>query len=303
MKILLATDGSEQSEKAARMLARFELTPDDEIVVFHAISFVPFHEDRESFYKNLSFLRREVAGKIIESAKNILKSVPARISVASREGFADKVILEEATESDADLIVMGARGLKGVSSFLLGSVTRSAAIQSPKPVLVVKNTRAGTGEKSLLNVLLATDGSDSSHAAARFLATMPLPAKTPVRLLNVSWSAVSDIPERYIIEVDDLVKQEIERARENEYAASGGLVHRARTELEKKFSDISETIRLGDPAEEIIAEARAFEADMVVVGCRGLRGIRGMMGSVSRRVLGHADYSVLVGRTCAAKKP
>ncbi len=305
MKILLATDGSEQSEKAASLVTRFELTPDDEVIVFHAISWIPFHEDRESFYKNLSFLRREVAGKIIDSTVNILKPVSARIRTATREGFADKAILEEATESDVDLIVMGARGLKGVSSFLLGSITRSAAIQSAKPLLVVKNMRIEEGgekqKKPLLNVLMATDGSDSSYAAARFLASMPLPARTPVRLLNVSWSAVSDIPDRYIIEVDDLVKQEIERARENEYAASGGLVRRARAELEKKFSDISETIRLGDPAEEIIAEARAWEADMVVVGCRGLRGIRGMIGSVSRKVLGHADYSVLMGRMCVDK--
>ncbi len=306
MKILLATDGSEQSEKAARLITRFELKPDDEITVFHAISWIPFQEDRESFYKNLSFLRREVAGKIIDSAIDILKPVPARIKTATREGFADKAILEEAAGSDVDLVVMGARGLKGVSSFLLGSVTRSAAMQSPKPVLVVKNMRDGdggktAGKKPLLNVLMATDGSDSSHAAARFLASMPLPSRTPVRLLNVSWSAVSDIPDRYIIEVDDLVKQEIERARENEYAASGGMVLRARAELEKKFSDISETIRLGDPAEEIIAEARAWEADMVVVGCRGLRGIRGMMGSVSRKVLGLADYSVLIGRVCGEK--
>jgi nucleotide-binding universal stress UspA family protein len=307
MKILLATDGSEQSEKAARLITRFELKPDDEIIVFHAISWIPFQEDRESFYKNLSYLRREIAGKIIDSAINILRPVPARIKTATREGFADKAILEEAAGSDVDLIVMGARGLKGVSSFLLGSVTRSAAIQSTKPVLIVKNMRdEGAGEtgkkqKPLMSVLLATDGSDFSVAAARFLATMPLPAETPVRLLNVSWSAVSDIPERYIIEVDDLVKQEIERARENEYAVSGGLIRRARAELEKKFSGISETIRLGDPAEEIIAESREWNADIVVVGCRGLRGIRGMMGSVSRKVLGLADYSVLIGRVCGEK--
>ncbi len=298
MKILLATDGSEQSEKAARFLARFELTPADEIIVFNAINWIPFQEDRESFYKNLAFLRREVAGKIIESAVSILGPVPAQIKKASREGFASKVILEEARESDADLIVMGARGLKGVSSFLLGSVTRSAAILSPKPVLVVKNGHIEAGGGASLKILLATDGSESPRAAAGFLASMPLPAKTEIRILNVTWSAVSDIPERYIIEVDELVKQEIERAREKEYAASGNIIRRTRAELEKKFGNISEAIRIGDPAQEIIAEARAYGADMVVVGCRGLRGIAGMMGSVSRRVLGHVNCSVLLGRAC-----
>ncbi|MDA8092127.1 MAG: universal stress protein [Nitrospiraceae bacterium] len=302
MKILLATDGSEQSEKAARFITRFELTSEDEVIVFNAINWLPFQEDRESFYKNLTFLRQEIAGKVLDSAVHILEPIPARVKTASKEGFADKVILEEARESDADLIVMGARGLKGVSSFLLGSVTRRAAIQSPKPLLIVKNGGpAADKAKAPLKVLLATDGSDSARAAARFLTSMPLSPKTEIRILNVTWSAVSDIPERYIIEVDELVKQEIERAREKEYSVSGNIIRRARSELDQKFKNISETIRIGDPAQEIIAETQAWGADMVVAGCRGLRGIAGIMGSVSRRILDHVKCAVLLGRMCAGK--
>jgi nucleotide-binding universal stress UspA family protein len=33
---------------------------------------------------------------------------------------------------------MGARGIKGIKSLFIGSVTRSVAIKSPKPVLVTK---------------------------------------------------------------------------------------------------------------------------------------------------------------------
>ncbi|NOZ68981.1 MAG: universal stress protein, partial [Deferribacteres bacterium] len=41
MKILLATDGSEYSDEAARFLTRLDLSADDEIVVLHALSWTP----------------------------------------------------------------------------------------------------------------------------------------------------------------------------------------------------------------------------------------------------------------------
>ena len=37
MRVLLATDGSEYSEKAAKFLIRFNWSPQDFITVFHAI--------------------------------------------------------------------------------------------------------------------------------------------------------------------------------------------------------------------------------------------------------------------------
>ncbi len=296
MKILLATDGSEHSENAARFLFRFGLTPDDEITVLHAIGWVPFQEDIESLYRNIAFLRKEVAAKILDSAVDILKPVPARISTAVKEGFADKAILDAAAASGADLIVMGARGLKGAGAFLLGSVTRAVALNSMRPVLVVKGAQSAAPGKT--KILLATDGSDSAMATADLLITLPFPQDTTVCVVNATWSAVSDVPERYIIEVDQLVREEIARAREKEYIASGKLLKAARARLQVKFRDISEETRIGDPAAEILAEADRTGADLIAVGCRGLRGIRGMMGSVSRRVLDHAKCSVLLGRMC-----
>ena len=298
MKILLATDGSENSENAARFLTRFELTQDDEITVLNVIGWVPFQEDMASLYRNITFLRKEVAAKVLDSAVGILKPVPARISTAIKEGFADNSIMEAASESGADLIVMGARGLRGVGAFLLGSVTRAVSLRSPKPVLVVKGPQGVAGENEKLRLLLATDGSESALATASFLAGLPLPAATPVRVVNVTWSAVSDVPERFIVEVDELVKEEIARAREKEYAASAKLLKAAGDRLQAKFREVSSATRIGDPAAEIIAEANESKADLIAVGCRGLRGIKGMMGSVSRRVLAHAGCSVLLGRMC-----
>lgn len=46
-------------------------------------------------------------------------------------------IVAVATELDAGVIVMGTRGLNGVKSFLLGSVSHHVAQHADRPVLVV----------------------------------------------------------------------------------------------------------------------------------------------------------------------
>jgi hypothetical protein len=57
-------------------------------------------------------------------------------------------------------------------------------------------------------------------------------------------------------------------------------------------------VRQGDPADQIVRAARTFEADLVVTGSRGLGTLpRLLLGSVARKVLLHADASVLVMRS------
>ena len=61
--------------------------------------------------------------------------------------------------------------------------------------------------------------------------------------------------------------------------------------------DASAVSREGDPAECLVAYAKAHEADLIVVGTRGRTGLRRLlMGSVARNVLLHAHCSVLLAR-------
>jgi nucleotide-binding universal stress UspA family protein len=61
----------------------------------------------------------------------------ARPRCASRDGSIADTILATAADLDADLIVMGTRGLSGVKSFLLGSVSHSVVQHADRAVLVV----------------------------------------------------------------------------------------------------------------------------------------------------------------------
>ena len=53
----------------------------------------------------------------------------------------------------------------------------------------------------------------------------------------------------------------------------------------------------GDPADVILQVAREVDADLIVVGNRGMHGARRVLGSVPNTLSHHADCSVLIVQT------
>jgi len=301
VRILLATDGSEYSDNAARFLTRINWSPQDSITVFHAIYALPFPEDRKFHFDTLQSVKKELAPRILDSAVAILKPVQAGISVdisefSPGECAPDECILNAARSSNANLIAMGARGIKGIASAFLGSVTRVVTAHSSLPVLVIKRDKKRS--PGPLKILFASDGSTYARAAGEFLSSIPFPDNAEVTILHVIASGFSDLPERFALEISDQIRETVASARTRDFAESERTLEEAKTSLGKKFRAISILSKAGDPSTEIVSAAASGDMDVIVVGCRGLRGMQGMMGSVSKNVLIHAPCSVLIGKTC-----
>jgi len=305
MKILLATDGSEFSERAAAFLTCIPWSREDSIIVFHAIYALPFREDDAFYVSQLAAIKKELAPRILDSAVAILKSVKANVSVEIEEGplnrcAPEQCIIEAADKMDADLIALGSRGTKGIGSVFLGSVARMVAISATRPVLVVKPPVQINSHK--LKILFATDGSPCSRATTDLLTAIPFSKDTHITVLQVLTSGFADIPEQYVSEVNERVKVFAEKIKESECADSDRTMEETLKRLRTGFSGIASLVKKGDPAEEILKTAEEADVDLIVVGSRGLRGIKGVLGSVSRNVLTHAKCPVLIGKTgpCAA---
>ena len=294
MKIIFATDGSEYAEGAAEFLKNFKFSINDEIIILYVISIVPFKDDRASYYASLQNIKQQIAPKILDSAVNKLKDINAKISTALLDGYPDKLIIDAAVNTDADLIIIGARGLKGLKSLFLGSVTRSVAAKSPKSILVIKPSTKNIKEG--LKILYATDGSDYAIKAAEFLTKIPFPENTEVTILNVIPTSYIDVPERYWLEVNDRVKQEVAMIREKEFEVSNRIIKDAKNILDKKFKKIDFSLKFGDPSEEILLASKELNTDIIAVGSSGIRGIKGMLGSVSRNIIMHSECSVLISK-------
>lgn len=76
------------------------------------------------------------------------------------------------------------------------------------------------------------------------------------------------------------------------------IVARAKTNCaEQGVKNITTSVRMGDYSEEILKSAEEFEADMIVIGSRGLGVLKStVLGSVSQKVLHHAKCSVVTVR-------
>jgi len=291
MKLLLATDGSESAEGAAEFLTLFTFSPDDEIIVLHVITEMPYEDD---YRRQIMQAMKRVAPKILKASVNVLKKLRANVGIVEVEGVPDAAIMKVADDYHADLIVMGARGIKGIKSIFLGSVTRSVAINSTKPVLVTKSfPRRKTGP---IKVMFPTDNSESSLATGRLLVALPFPDKTEVTVMHVEPPVFSDIPEWLAVEINDTLKNDVARLRMKAVEESELILEQACASLRRRFSHVIGLSVQGEPSLAILHEADTAKADLIAVGSRGLRGLKGMLGSVSRRVLGHSECSVLVGK-------
>jgi nucleotide-binding universal stress UspA family protein len=116
---------------------------------------------------------------VAEARGRLAKRWPA-VSATVLDGDPRKAIVEAAANAGSDLIVLGARGLGAVASFLLGSVSLGVSRHAPCPVLVCRGA-----PRPVCNVTIAIDGSADARAAFDFFAALPLPSSLRVRLVGV----------------------------------------------------------------------------------------------------------------------
>jgi nucleotide-binding universal stress UspA family protein len=130
-KILLAVDGSEHSVRAAEAAAGIAKGADASIEVIHVHEvglFAPLESPREA--------DELVDGVVQELLANGVKA--AGDVVVARTGSIVPAILDVAKVTEADLIVMGTRGLSDFSGLLVGSVAHKLIHHAGCPVLVVR---------------------------------------------------------------------------------------------------------------------------------------------------------------------
>jgi nucleotide-binding universal stress UspA family protein len=137
--IVVGTDGSPNAEAAVRRAAKLAKAEGDRV---HLVAAFP---DRASFSEAISSSAkrepidlREVAEGLLARTEAELEAEGLEVMTHARGGEPAHVILQVAEEQDADLIVVGARGLTSFQRFLLGSVTGKLAHHAPCSLLIVR---------------------------------------------------------------------------------------------------------------------------------------------------------------------
>jgi len=61
-----------------------------------------------------------------------------KVETLLKEGKPSTIIVETAESNNVDLIVIGSRGLGGISGLILGSTSRRVVDSCTKPILIIK---------------------------------------------------------------------------------------------------------------------------------------------------------------------
>jgi len=91
------------------------------------------------YYPELEDQKRE-ARVLVERSAKMLAEAGFKVSTLVLTGDAKTMILDEAADWPADLIVVGSHGRKGIGRFLLGSVSEAVARHAACSVEIVRTT-------------------------------------------------------------------------------------------------------------------------------------------------------------------
>ena len=297
MRVLVATDGSDDARSACEWLARWPLPRGSRLRVVSAVSVPPSALDIPTVREFAASLREE-ARVAAETAWKRLAPAFADSEAQVLDGDAREVILQAAEAWPADLIVLGARGLGAVAGVLLGSVSLGVARRAHCSVLVVK-----PGASAGSNIVIGVDGSEQAAEAARFVARLPLAPLTVVRLTG----AVQPPP--LPATTPRIARGLVQEARMQIVKERTAALERALVEATRPFEGVAKNVEqqmlVGSPTDVLLGAAARPDVGLVVVGARGLGALqRLLLGSVSENVLRHAERPVLIvkGATSAVAR-
>ena len=140
MKILLAIDDSKFSEAAAKSLAAQFRPQDTEVRVLHVVEppiAVEPPQMSPGYYPELEG-RLPQARELVDRVAKTLSSADFRVTTSVVTGDARNVILDDAAEWHADLIVLGSHGRTGLERLFLGSVSEAVARHAHCSVQIVR---------------------------------------------------------------------------------------------------------------------------------------------------------------------
>lgn len=287
-KILLCTDGSEQALHAVQMTADLACRLNAQVTLVHVLDLMivygPFAltpEAAPSSEITIGYLE-EAQKEMLRHAGQVLEQAGVSHRTLGELGQPVERIVTLAEHEQADLVVLGSRGLSRWKALLLGSVSEGVVHHAPCSVLIVREATT-----KWENILIASDGSEGAGRAVREGMELGKACQAAVTVCNVVerhlpyHDVLHEHPtlEAYAVKLREAVNRQVEPVAQ---------------ELAISYQLCQEE---GHPAEALGGYAERQKADLIVMGSRGLGGFqRLMLGSVCDSVLHHAPCSVLVVR-------
>jgi nucleotide-binding universal stress UspA family protein len=274
-KIVITVAGLGQCEQMLKMLLEVPVMQQAKVTVLHV---VPPQVTAELMAEKL-----EAGGKILAQAVESLHLPPAKLKPMLIQGEPKDTVCQVAIEEQADLLIMGSRGLSRLESILSNSVSQYVFQLASCPMLLVKDDAY---IKHLSRVMVAYDDSVSAKATLQMALSLLRDIKGGqlilARIVATQKSAGEIVPEK-----DPVLMPAIAAAKKM------GVAYKC-------------VVAGGNAGQEICAVAEEYNADLLMLGsperrpsiAKSLPDLDRLLGSsVSDYVRVHAPCPILLTRS------
>ena len=314
--ILVPLDGSSQAEVVLPLAARIAGHTGATLLLLHVVSFAA-----SSWAATMTFnplLAEAVVEADLEEATTYLKEAAASPAVRDlpvktilRHGHAASTIVEVATSSRSDLIILCRRGASGLTRWAMGSTAANVARHAAIPVLVVPEDFLLLGDTSAdlaspLRILIPLDGSTLAQAAlepgAVLLTALAAPGQTvtlhlaqvvtPLRPKAREHSRESTA----VLQAKHAMRHTAAQLRQGSLAPSLALHQIPVTWTVLLDVDVaSALLRVVEPGDDAEGVDVFGGCQFIAISTHGRGGLsRWIMGSITERVLSATRHPILI---------
>jgi nucleotide-binding universal stress UspA family protein len=298
VKILIAYDGSAGADVALHDLRRAGLPLEADVLILSVADVrmpAPASEplslritDLERAVRMREAIRAQVL-QVVEEVRMMAQQAGTRVRAyfpawrIEIEAIADspaRGIIKKADDWQPDLIVVGSHGRSAVSRFFLGSVSQKVLNTVGQSVRIARESSALPEAPARL--LLGVDGSAEAEGMVQLVANRVWRPGSMVRVVAVADLSLLGSAVGWVGAEETDTPQRIQR-----------MVNTVAEQLQTADLNVTTSITEGDPKRILIEEARAWGAESIFLGARGLPRVeRFLLGSVSASVATHAHCSV-----------
>jgi len=213
--------------------------------------------------------RRTKLREELEAMAGKIFGPETELEVSVMEGHPLAPLRERAWTRHPDLVVLGSHGRSGVARLMLGSVAENMVRESASPVLIARGGKAAP--LAIRRILCPASFGESAGRCVETSAALASAFGASLAVLHAAEK--SDVsPEQIHEQLCQWVPEETRRQ-----------------------CQVTEIVRHGDAAEQIILQAREQGVDLIVVGAEHRPLLEwSTLGTTAERVMRHSPCSVLV---------
>jgi nucleotide-binding universal stress UspA family protein len=235
-KILIAVAGLGRCEEMLKMLMEIPSIQRASVTILHVV--------QPQVTAELMAEKLTTGGKILADAIEYLKLDPAKVNVRLKQGDPKDTVCEVAEEENADLILMGSRGLSRLESILSNSVSQYVFQLTSRPMLLVKDD---ADIKRINRIMVGYDNSTAAQESLKLALFFLRDIKGSQLLL------IQVKPDQKTVDSPSNPEQDPIFAPAIKAAKSQGVASKC-------------IVATGNPGKEICKAAEEFHADLIMIG-------------------------------------